>query len=547
VGHREPPETAALFRQAVDEQQRGQFEHALELYLRLLDRCPEAVEAYNNAAMALQTLGRTDEALALYDRAIGVRPDFGNLHNNRGALLHELGRHDEALAAQQRAAELLPASAQAQYNLGNSYIVLGRYREAIPPLERAIALDAGMAEAHNALGAAFAHLDCHDDAVAHFRTAFGLRPGFADAHANLGIALREVGNIAGAASEFRAAISLAPQRGEFYRHLVETTRVTPDDPEPAAMERLISEQPELAAGDRMELHFALGKVYNDASRYDESFEHLKRANALKRASIAYDEAAALALVENAFGGFGEDAFADAAGDGHPSDVAVFIFGMPRSGTTLVEQLLAAHPAVRAAGEIDAFEHAYREISAKGGTWRELGERYLEISGAAGCGAARFTDKTLLNFRFAGAIRLALPNARMIHVRRDPLDTCLSCYATHFVEGLGFTFDLEELGRYYLAYERAMRHWQRILPPGTLLHVQYEELVGDFERCARSIVEHCGLAWDAACLDYASAKRHVRTASAAQVRRPLYRSSIGRSNVYSRHLEPLAAILSAGNV
>jgi hypothetical protein len=232
--------------------------------------------------------------------------------------------------------------------------------------------------------------------------------------------------------------------------------------------------------------------------------------------------------------------------------------MPRSGSTLVEQILASHPLVIAGGELDHLQRAVTTFAAQDGAQTSLPEQIRKIAdddlprlGTFYLGklwnmapnAERVTDKMPSNFRFAGLIHLALPNARIIHTRRDPIDTCVSCFSTLFAQSQPFTYELGELGRYYRAYEQLMNHWREVLPEGVMLDVRYEELVTDFEAQVRRILAHCGLEWHKDCLAFYKAKRSVKTASAAQVYRPLYRSSVGRGSCYGDMLLPLIDALS----
>ncbi|MGH7030610.1 MAG: sulfotransferase family protein [Stellaceae bacterium] len=240
-----------------------------------------------------------------------------------------------------------------------------------------------------------------------------------------------------------------------------------------------------------------------------------------------------------------------AKQGDASPLPVFIVGMPRSGTTLVEQMLASHPEVHGAGELGEIERAVAALGGPDGVpadiggaeLRRLGASYLAKVTALAPGATRITDKMPANFRYAGLIHLALPNARIIHLSRDPVDTCLSCFSILFGGDQPFTYDLGELGRYYRAYQRLMAHWRAVLPAGVMLEVRYEALVGDFEQEARRIVAHCGLRWNAACLDFHNTRRPVHTASSVQVRRPLYRSSVGRWRPAEEVLRPLLDALA----
>jgi sulfotransferase family protein len=237
------------------------------------------------------------------------------------------------------------------------------------------------------------------------------------------------------------------------------------------------------------------------------------------------------------------------GRGERSCVPVFILGMLRSGTTLVEQILASHPKVFGAGEVDDFNkviaalHFPEVVSLMSGEQlRQLGASYVGGIRVAAPVVERITNKSPGNFRFTGLIHMMLPNARIIHTRRDPIDTCLSCFSKLFVGNHPYAYDLEELGRYYRAYEALMAHWRSVLPPNVMLEVQYEEVVADLEGQARRIVAHCGLEWDALCLAFHQTERPVRTASATQVRQPIYKSSVGRWRAYEPFLGPLLAEL-----
>jgi hypothetical protein len=239
--------------------------------------------------------------------------------------------------------------------------------------------------------------------------------------------------------------------------------------------------------------------------------------------------------------FSAEMMARHRGEGDPSEIPIFILGMPRSGSTLIEQILASHPGVQGGDERPDFPEL---LEALGGDFAALGAAYVERCRALAPGAARLTDKLPGNFRHAGAIHLALPKARIIHSRRAAADTCLSCFTKLFRGEQAYTYDLGELGRYYRAYARLMAHWRAVLPASVFLEVDYEELVGDPETQTRRLLAHCGLEWDSACLAFHQTRRAVRTASAAQVRQPLHRGAIGRWRRYETLLAPLLAELEA---
>ncbi|HEX4095484.1 MAG TPA: sulfotransferase, partial [Caulobacteraceae bacterium] len=303
---------------------------------------------------------------------------------------------------------------------------------------------------------------------------------------------------------------------------------------------------------RIELGFALGKALADIGDHEASFEQLSDANRRMRSTFRYDEAAALGELEHIGTLFGADFQARMAGAGFSDPAPVLIVGVPRSGSTLVEQILASHPKAFAAGERPDLELAIGDELQRAGLAaspdgaaqlppervRAIGEAYARRLHALAPGAERIVDKTLSNLRFLGLVHAALPQARMVHVRRNAVDVCMSCYSRLFGGDQPFAYDLGELGRYHVAVDRLMRRWRDVLPDGALLELEYEALIADPEGQARRLLKHCGLDWDPGCLEFHRTDRQVRTSSAAQVRRPLYSAAVGASRVYERHLGPL---------
>jgi hypothetical protein len=279
---------------------------------------------------------------------------------------------------------------------------------------------------------------------------------------------------------------------------------------------------------------------------------LLKANALKRTTVDYDEAATLNMFPHIKKVFDADLLRRTRGLGDPSTVPIFVLGMPRSGTTLVEQILASHPDVHGAGELPWLNEMARNLRGAdvngyfpevAKSWsatqlRDLGGQYVQYLRTKASVAGHVTDKMPMNFRFVGLIHMILPNARIVHTRRDAADTCLSCFTKNFAGAIDYTYDLGELGRYWRAYDDLMSHWRQVLPPGAMLEVQYEDLVADFDRQARHLVTYCGLEWDDRCLSFHHTQRPVRTASVNQVRQPIFASSIGRWRDYEPWLAPL---------
>jgi len=407
------------------------------------------------------------------------------------------------------------------------------------------------AEAHHNLGCALAAVGRVEEALAHLARAAQLMPDSAEMQFNLGTALLHLGKLADARSALEKAIDLDP-RPSFFHALTECAHPEPGSPYVVKFILIEKNSASLPVEQRIRLHFALGNVFKYLGRHDLAFAQWAKGNALQRARIRYDEKATLALVGRIERSFTREVMRKKAGRGDPSNAPVFIVGMLRSGTTLVEQILASHPAVFGAGEVGCLGPLRTQRRGLGLCYPEdIAKSKPEKLRAFGSDCARrlkalaparterIIDKMPTNFWFLGLIHLALPHARIIHVRRDPVDTCLSCYSKLFGASPPlFAYDLAELGRYYRAYGRVMAHWRRVLPEGAMLEVQYEDVVANVATEARRITSFCGLKWDPACLDFHKNGRYVATASAAQVRKPIYRSSIGISGPYREFLGPL---------
>jgi tetratricopeptide (TPR) repeat protein len=374
-----------------------------------------------------------------------------------------------------------------------------------------------------------------DGAVAAYEETLRQDPTYAAAYNNLGNVYKDVGDFTRAAAAYRRALDYQPDFARAIFNLTDVKTFTDrNDPDFARLATQAVRLKDLPAAQARYIHFAMGKALDDIGAADESFAHVMAGNAVVRSLTNYDEAAALGQVEGA-------AARRVGGQGVASETPIFIVGMPRSGTTLVEQILASHPAVRGGGERRDFDHA---LQATGGhDARRLGEGYLARLPNLAPGQTRITDKLPANFLYAGLIHTALPQARIIHVMRDPADTCLSCFTKLFDTGQEFTYNLGELGRYYVAYARLMRHWRTVLPEHAFIEISYETLVADLEEQTRRLLSFCGLAWDPACLAFHTTQRVVQTASATQVRKPLYTSSIGRAAAFQNHLAPLLTELA----
>ncbi len=532
-----------------------QYAEAVELIGQALDLVPYCVAAHLNLGNALLGLGRTTEAIAAYNRALELRPECAEGHYNRANALLSSGAAAEALAAFYRALELKPDYLKAYNNLGNTLCELGRLDEAVAIWRRGLDVKPD-AELYNNLANALNDLGRAEEALALYDRAAGLqKPGFDSPLANKALLLIEMGRTAQALRATDEALAVNPASAAAWYIRSELKKFAAADAEIEAMEGLLvgPEADSISIADRIRLQFALGKAWLDAGDAARAFAHLDDANRLKRSTLTYDAEATGRWMEAIAAAFTPDLMQRLAGAGHPSAAPVFVVGMPRSGTTLVEQILASHPAIHGAGELQVLRDLVARHSGVVGypgcvahllpeELTQLGREYVQQACALAPAGGRVVDKMPFNFLYAALIHLMLPNARIIHCRRDAADTCLSCYTRTFRGPVEFAYDLSELGLYYRRYEALMGHWRALLPAECLIEIHYEDLVHHLEPQARRLVAFCGLEWNGACLAFHQTRRQVRTASATQVRQPVYHSSIGRWKAYERYLGPLLAAL-----
>jgi tetratricopeptide (TPR) repeat protein len=536
----------------------GRLPEAIAGYRRALVIDPSIAAIHQNLARAYAAAAQHAQAAEHFARALALGPPSAPLHNDYGTTLAALGRTTEAAAQFRSACDKQPDFAVAHSNLGNALMAVKRYTEAVASYRTAIALDPTLAEAHANLGSALMELAHPDDALPHLQRAQKLDPGLPQVDNALGHALVTLGDLQAARIAFKRAIAANPAHADYYAGLATTTDLAADDPSFLAMERMAANMDGLSRASEVALHFALFRGYEKQGRIEQAFAHLCRGNALRREAIPYDEGAAMAFFERLKSAFTTRLMRRAPSRGATPDMPIFILGMPRSGSTLVEQILTSHQAVGSGGELmfmaDAaaalgtgptFKIPYPQNipSRSDAEFAAMGAQYRRRLAARAPGFARITDKMPANFHHVGLIRLMLPNARIIHTRRNPADTCFSCFAQTFLPGLPYTNDLAELGRYYRAYAGLMAHWREVLPEPFMLEVDYEDLVTDFEPQIRRILAYCGLEWNAACLDFHRNTRPVLTASNVQVRQPLYRHALARAEKYGTLLQPLLGALA----
>ncbi len=489
-----------------------------------LERAKAELSAKASGSVAA---GRLGEAVAAYRRIVRLDPGDAAAHADLGAALRRSGDLAGAEAACRKAVALDPGHAEARNNLGVVLQARGESAAALAAFRQAAGL--GHPPAHANLGGALFVLDRIEESEAAYRRAIELDGGFAGAHDGLGVVLLAAGRLDDATVCFRRATGLDPGLAEAWYNLACAEGGGLTDGEAATVEDLLADSG-LARSRRIALHFALGEYDDAGGRAERAFAHFKAGNGLRRAELgAFDADGHDRLVERTIETFDAAFFAEREGTGEDSELPVFVVGMPRSGTTLVEHIAASHPAVHGAGEVNWI--AESDVS---------GGAYLERLRALAPGALRVIDKTPFNFLHLGKIATRFPRARIVHCRRQARDLCLSCYFQNFVAPYPWSTDIADLGRYLGACERLMEHWRAVLPVA-FHEVRYEDLVADQERESRRLIEALGLPWDDACLRFHDTRRTVRTASNWQVRRPLYATSVGRWRTYEKWLGALPNI------
>lgn len=564
----------------------GEQDLALADFSRVIKLDPNAVDAVYNRANTLRELGRLNEALADYRRAAALAPGRADVLNNLGGCLKEMKLHEEALSCYDRLLALNPRHADTHSNRGVVLQNLGRFEEALASADRALAIAPEFADAWRERAASLAALGRLDEALAASNKAIALKPS-AEAHTTHGTTLMELGRPAEAAASFERALALKPgyvgarlglarlasEEGRFSEAEALFEAIRQDDPDTVGSLHGLAGVRKFKAGDplfmaiadrlragsltpeeREQLHYGFAKICNDAGRLDEAMAHFALSKQCR--ASRFDLAAHRASLARMKQLFTPAFFAARQGFGLADERPVFVVGMPRSGTTLTEQILSAHHAVQGFGELqdipelsktlggglktpERFAEAMLALDAAAS--RRLAERYLAGFAGAEPGMLRLVDKRPHNYELLGLIVLLFPRAHIVHCRRDAMDNCLSMYMQDFNPAHGYNRDLAMLGHYYRAYEDIMAHWRAALPL-PLHDCIYEDTVAELEAAARALVSFIGLPWDPACLEYHTQERQVRTPSQWQVRQPVYKSSVEAWRRYETYLGPLKTAL-----
>ncbi len=548
---------------AYERHRAGDLGGAERAYRRVLALDPGNAPALSHLAAFERGRGNPEAARALLSRAVESDPRDASTRSNLANLLQELGRVPEARSQYLEALRIEPSHLSARYNLGKALQRLGEFEEAVGCFEALCALAPEDAGAWTALGLACQDAGKSEQALASQRRALAIDPGHAEAHNSLGTLHMEHGAFAEAEAAFRAALRSDPAFSPAFVNLVQTRRIGTGDTGLVAQIQKLAERGGRSEDATTDLHFALAKAREDLGDYERAFAHYREGNRRRRDQVRYDRQSAGARAAALASAFGADFFARAAGGGDSSPRPVFIVGMPRSGTSLVEQILASHPDCFGAGELPHLGALVRSLAPRAGDGRAypavvedldgaalaaLGRRYLEALPAEAGGAARVTDKMPANYLHIGLAAAILPRARVIWCRRSAMDVCFSIYTQQFThrDAYPYACDLDDIASEYLACEQIMAHWTHTLPI-PIHEVRYERLVGDQEEVTKGLLSFCGLPFDARCLRFHETERRVRTASHWQVRQPLYHSSVGRWRRYAPHLSDLVNSLRRGGV
>ncbi len=574
--------------------QRGDHDGAVARLRAAIRLAPRTAAFHANLGRALASAGALEQAAASLSTAAKLNPSDAAAHFHLGTALIDLGRPDDAVEYFRAVVRLRPDSPEHLVNLAHALRVAGRLEESAAAYRQALDRDPDNAECQGALGSVLQRLGQNDAALACYARALDLNARLTNAHLNAGDIQRDTGHPDEALRHYRAARAIEPEdetaitqeatlherQGDFERAcalilpLIDGGSRVPSTVlafarladrlerrgEAQSLLEKCLQRPGVSPHRRQLLHAALANLYDKAGAVDAAFRNTAAANGLT--ARRFDPLQHEALVDRLIDTLNASALRRLPRASHGSRLPVFIVGMPRSGTTLVEQILASHPRVFGAGELTDVQNLpaticdrlgvaipYPEmlVDLDFGTADAVAQLYLDKLREMGGGAARITDKMPHNFLHLGLIALLFPEAAIIHCVRDAVDTCASCFFQNFGDRNPYTADLAHLGAYYVQYRRLMRHWQEALDR-PILDVVYEDLVGDVEGTTRAMLNCCGLEWEVACLRFHENRRFVQSASHDQVRRPLYATSIGRSRRYLAHLAPLLAVLSeAGEI
>ena len=527
----------------------GRLGLAIERLRQATELDPTVASVHHDLGLALMRAGHLEQAVTALGRAVRLDPGLTSGHLHLASTLEFLARDSEAQAAYETLVRLDPKLHQAYAAIGKIHLTNARGASAEVAFRAAAAASvpgsarARIYEAHAAM-----MLGRTKDAETLLRSVIADDPSCGEAYVTLGQILAEAGQSSEAAESFERGISLDPDMVAAWHHFATSTKFTARHTDHVARMEASLQRPDLSPPQRQSIHFALGKAYDDLGDYPAAMRHLDVANRLRSAHRPLDRALLERQTSHAIAS-APPGFLDRRTDlGVDDATPILIVGMPRSGTTLVEQILSSHPDIAAGGELGFWREHNRTglaifgADAAAGPAQRLANAYLKVLRFISPSAARVTDKMPFNFAHLGVIRQLFPHATIVHCRRHPIDTCLSNFATNFQIPFDYAGDRGSLVFFYRQYQRLMAHWREVLPPDRFIEVDYETLVANPEPLSRQMIELCGLEWNDACLSPHQNQRSIGTASLWQARQPIYRTSVERWRRYEPWLGELRTLL-----
>jgi len=533
---------------------------AILFYQGAISTTPNFVEPLNNLGVLFLQKQDFKQAWQYLNQAIVLAPTFADAHCNLGLSLLGLEQSANALMHFEKALQLQPDYAQAYYGYAKIYLHQHNFIESECSIRKAIMINPEQVEFYQLLAEIYHEQGLYTEALMHLDQALAKDPTLSNLYLSKGNVLMAMGEISQAEAQF-LKVTTNPKldtRVNAHYCLIQLAKVKPDNGSLHALLSLTNDLQALSPNTLEYLNFALGKCYDDIGEWEKAFQYFTEGCRLKRQGITYNIAEQIQFTDKLINCFTQQTIEHLQAFANPSALPIFIVGMPRSGSTLVEQVLSEHSQVYGAGELKYLNNLIqRPIKNQLSTLyypeniyhlspeicRAITDNYVTYLQHHAPKAIRITDKMPYNFIAIGLIHALFPNAKIIHVKRNPIDTCLSCYTKLFTEGQLYSYDLTELGQYYQCYERIMNHWRSILPSDAWLEIEYEAMVNNLEAEAQRLIEFCDLAWEPACLDFYQSKRQVRTASFIQVRQPIYTSSVERWRRYEQELAPLIEVLN----
>lgn len=547
---------SSLWQQAQQHELAGNLTQAESSYRSILQAEPANAQAWHAMGLLAYSTNNLDGAFHCIAQAVRCEPQEALYHRNLGEIARRIGKLEQAILSGKAACSLSPNDLDAQYNLGLAYTDAQQSSKAILHYRKALKINPKHGLSWNNLGSALEQQGDKAGALKAYQKAVAIDPGHAEAQNNQGAIFSEEGNLEEARASFGAAIAARPNFVEAHYNLSSLKTYQLDDPHLAMLEGVYANREHLSDHARIRYDFALGKALDDIGQYDRAFAAYEEGNRLQHAILPCDERRADELVDAIIDTFTPEFFASKL-EQRPLSSAkgktpIFIVGMPRSGTTLLEQILSSHPSVFGAGELTILNEVVSDITKASAerfytqeltrlsktNLQKMGKDYVRRVWNLSPKSAFITDKMPANFFYLGLIYLALPNAKIIHAMRDPMDSCFSCFSRLFNDTMEFAYDQQTIGRYYQRYMRLMNHWRKVLPAGTILDLPYEDMVAHTETQSKRVLEFVGLPWNADCLEFYKNDRLVQTASVAQVRKPIYKTSVARWKHFARHLKPL---------